>query len=440
MLPDDSTDVLSHQRRHERLVLLILAAVQFTTILDFMIVMPLGPQLMRTLEIGPTKFGLIVSSYTFAAGIAGLVASSIVDRFARLSAFLVLYAGFLLGTLFCAVAPNYQTLIVARIVTGAFGGILGGITMAIIGDVFPEERRGRATGSLMTGFALASVLGVPFGLVIGTNFGWHMPFIALAIGGLPILLLTPYALPPLDSHVGKTHSHPVRSVIETFSIRNHLNAFALITTLMIGSFTVFPFISPYLVGNVGMTEHQLPLVYIAGGVLTLFAAPLVGRLSDRYGKLIVYRFVAPASAIMLLVITHLPPVHVSIAVAAFGMMMVCNVGRMIPAMAMVTSCVEPRRRGAFLSANSSVQHIASGFGAYLGGLIVTQAADKRLENFGIVGWIAAGATLFSLWLAGRVRIPMQPAISAEQISLTAAAEASVDCSEPLQNCSEMITR
>jgi len=413
-------------KRNERLILLILAAVQFTTIVDFMIVMPLGPQLMRTLQIGPTKFGLIVSSYTFAAGIAGLAASSIVDRFARRSTFVFFYAGFLLGTLACALAPNYPALILARVFTGAFGGILGGMTMAIIGDVFPEQRRGRATGSLMTGFALASVAGVPFGLVVGTNYGWHMPFIALAIAGLPILLLIPFALPRLDSHIGKQHLRPIRSLIETFSNTNHLNAFALIVTLMIGSFTVFPYISPYLVHNVGMSEQQLPLVYVAGGLLTLFAAPMIGRLADRYGKLIVYRSIAPISATLLVVITHLPAVHVSIAIGVFGALMVSNVGRMVAAMAMVTSCVEPNRRGAFLSANSSVQHVASGFGAYVGGLIVTQSADGRLEHFGTVGWIAAASTLISLWVAGCVRILVQPTVSANEstaeISLPAAAK------------------
>ncbi len=181
----------AHVRRRERLIVFILAAVQFTTIVDFMIVMPLGPQLMRTLAITPAQFGLVVSSYTFAAGVAGLVASAIVDRFSRRTTFLVLYAGFLLGTLCLAFAPTYHWLAAARVVTGAFGGILGGVSLAIIGDVFPEERRGRATGSLMTGFALASVAGVPFGLYLGTEYGWHVPFVALAIGGSPVLCLAP---------------------------------------------------------------------------------------------------------------------------------------------------------------------------------------------------------------------------------------------------------
>jgi predicted MFS family arabinose efflux permease len=427
-------------RRRERLVIFILAAVQFTTIVDFMIVMPLGPQLMRTLRINPAQFGLIVSSYTFAAGAAGLIASAIVDRFARRTAFMTLYAGFLLGTLFCALAPSYQTLVAARVATGAFGGILGGMAMAIIGDVFPDHRRGRATGSLMVGFSLASVAGVPFGLFLGTNYGWHIPFIALAIGGLPALALVPFALPRLDAHIGKHHAHPLRAVTETFSHPNHVNAFALIITLMVGSFTVFPFLSPYLVSNVGMTEQQLPLVYIAGGALTLVAAPIIGRLADRYGKLNVYCTIIPGSALLLIVITHLPPVPVAIAVTVFGALMVCNVGRMIAAMAMITGSVEPRRRGAFLSANSSVQHISAGLGAYLGGIIVSQSATGQIEHFGTVGWIAATATLGSLWLATRIRPADESATSAEALSFAAAAEATADAGDPILGCADFNDR
>lgn len=433
VLADQSADV----SRRERIVILILAAVQFTSVVDFMIVMPLGPQLMRTLHIGPAEFGMIVSSYTFAAGAAGLVASSIVDRFARRTSFLAMYAGFLIGTLCCAFAPNYQSLVAARVATGAFGGILGGMAMAIIGDVFPEHRRGHATGSLMTGFALASVAGVPLGLFVGTNYGWHVPFVALAIAGLPVLLIAPFGLPRLDAHIGKSHTHPMRSLVETFSHVNHLYAFGLIVVLMIGSFTVFPYLPPYLVNNVGMTEQELPFVYIAGGGLTFFAAPVIGRLADRFGKLTIYRLIAPGSALFLVIVTHLPPVPVIVAVAVFGLLMVCNVGRMIAAMAMVTSSVEPNRRGAFLSANSSVQHVSSGLGAYLGGLIVTQAKDSHIEHLGTVGWIAAAATLASLWLATQVRVADKAPASAEELCMAAAAEATADAGEPILGYSEM---
>jgi DHA1 family inner membrane transport protein len=424
-------------RRRERLVLFILAAVQFTTIVDFMIVMPLGTQLMESLKITPAQFGLIVSSYTFAAGAAGLVASSIVDRFARRTAFMVMDAGFLLGTLLCALAPSYHTLVLARIATGTFGGVLGGMAFAIIGDVFPEHRRGHATGSLMTGFALASVVGVPFGLYLGTNFGWHVPFVVLAFGGLPALFLVPFVLPKLDAHVGKQHAHPLKSVIETFSHENHLRAFALIVALMVGSFTVFPLLATYLEKNVGLEKWQLPFVYIAGGALTLISSPSIGRLADRHGKLRVFRIAIPCSAVLLLVMTHLGRVPVWLAVALFGALMVANVSRMICAMAMVTSSVEPRRRGAFLSANSSVQHVASGIGASIGGLIVSTSPSGELLHFGRVGWVAVFATLSSMWLAGRVRTVGDQSIVAEAISLAAAAEATADAGEPYLTSREL---
>lgn len=423
---------------NERLILLVLAAIQFITIVDFMIVMPLGPQLMRVLKINPAAFGLIVSSYTFAAGAAGLVASAVVDRFGRRSAFLTLYAGFILGTLLCGLAPNYPTLVAARVVTGAFGGILGGISMAIIGDVFPDSRRGRATGSLMTGFAIASVVGVPLGLVIGNSFGWHMTFIALAVLGAPIFFVAAHALPALDGHLGEAHVHPLESLRKTFTVSTHLNAFALIISLTCSSFLIFPYVSAYYVENVGMSEEQLPWVYIAGGVLTFVASPIVGRWADRFGKLFVFRVIAPASATLMFLITHLPSEQIVLAIAVFGALMVCNIGRMIPAMAMVTASVAPRNRGAFLSANSSVQHVFGGVGAYLGGLIVTQAGEGApLEGFGTVGWISAALGLSSLWLAGRLRSgEVEHEITATALSLPAAAEAACDAGEPLVTCVE----
>lgn len=419
------------RRRRERLILFILSAVQFTTIVDFMIVMPLGPQLMDSLKISPAQFSLIVSSYTFAAGIAGLVASMIVDRFARRSTFMILYAGFLIGTLLCALAPTYLTLVAARVATGAFGGILGGLAMTIVGDVFPDERRGRATGALMSGFAFASVAGVPLGLYLGTNYGWHVPFVALVVAGAPFLFLTPLAMPRLDAHVSRTHAHPLKNLGAMFTEPGHLNAFALMVALMLGSFTVFPYVSTYFVANVGLNVHELPFLYIVGGALTLFASPVFGKLADRYGKLRMFRIVAPVSGLLMFTITSLPPVATWVAVTVFGCLMVSNVGRMIPAMAMVTGSVAPRLRGGFMSANSSVQHIAGGVATSLGGLIIAETTDKKLEHFSVVGAIAAVATFFAIWLAGRVRLhEVQPA-SAAALSLPAAAEASVDAGEAM---------
>jgi MFS transporter, DHA1 family, inner membrane transport protein len=423
------TEAFAGFSSRERVILLILASVQFTSIVDFMVVMPLGPQLERTLHLSPAQFGMIISSYTFAAGIAGLIASVVVDRFARRPAFLTLYVGFLAGTLLCGMAPNYATLLAARFVTGAFGGILGGMAMAIIGDVFHEERRGRATGALMSAFALASVFGVPIGLTLGLRYGWHAPFLVLAALGLPVLFISARALPRLDSHLTKVaREHPLEQLRATFTDANHLRAFALSVSLMLGSFAVLPFLSPFLVANVGVAEKHLPIAYILGGALTLVGAPLAGRMADRYGKLRVYRVIAPMTAVVMLIMTNLPPVPLWVAVVTMALLMLSNAGRMVPAMAMITSSVLSHRRGGFLGANAAVQHIAAGLGTSIGGQVLSKAADGRMLNYPLAGLIGAGVTLASLWLAGRLR--SAEAVQASRMDVTLAG-ASADGGEPL---------
>lgn len=406
---------LAAAQRREWIVLLVLAAVQFNSIVDFVVMMPLGPELMKALHIGTFEFGLVVEAYTFAAGIAGLLAASLVDRYSRRTAFLTLYTGFLVGTLLCALAPNYQLLMAARALTGCFGGILGGIAMAIVGDVFPEERRGRATGVLMSAFAVASIVGVPFGLVLGQNLGWHMPFVAIVVLGLPVLVAGWLVLPRLADHIGNQQVHPLASLVGTLRSANNWNAFALMASLMIGAFAVIPYINPYLVGNVGVPEKYLWVVYAAGGALTLLTSRLFGVLADRYGKLRMFRIIAPFSALMLIIVTNLPPLPSAVAIAIVAGMFVTNSGRMIPAMAMVTGSVPPQSRGGFMSANSSMQHIASGLGTLLASYIIVKHDDGRLEHFGTVGVIACGITLLSLWLAGRLQTVVPPGkpVSAE---------------------------
>jgi MFS transporter, DHA1 family, inner membrane transport protein len=412
----------------ERAVLLTLSAVQFTSIVDFMVIMPLGPQLMRTLSINPAQFGLIVSSYTISAGIAGVVASSLVDRIGRKSAFLGLYVGFLVGTLFCGLATTFSMLLAARVVTGAFGGVLGGLAMAIIGDVFPDQRRGRATGFLMSAFSLASVFGVPFGLYLGNRYDWHAPFLMLVALGLPVLLGGLWALPPLRDHLVKGRVATWDRLVETYTHPNHLRAFALVVSLMFGTFMVVPFISPYFVSNVGVREVDLFWIYVGGGACSIVSSPLIGRWADRSGKLWVYRIIAPLSAMIMVLITNLPRVGLIPAVAAVSVLMVSNSGRMIAALAMINASVEPRLRGGFMSAYSSVQHIASGLGAGLAGMIIVVGPDKTLRNYGWVGLVGMASTLLSLWLAGQLRAASRPPIPVAEPALdllenVAAAEA-----------------
>lgn len=395
---------LRMEMRREFVLVMMLASVQFTSIVDFMLVMPLGPQLMRVLGLTPDQFGRIVSSYTIAAGVAGFVASFVMDRFGRKAAFLTLYAGFLMGTFLCGMAWNYPTLLAARVATGVFGGILGGLALAIVGDAVPESRRGRATGALMSSFAIASVVGIPVGLTLGTRYGWQAPFLLLAGLGLPVLFLAIRVLPPMRGHIRQVEPTSIwRKTLETFGQANHLRAFALTVAMMFGGFSVIPYISVYLVGNSGIREDQLFWVFVTGGLLTLVGAPAIGRAADHFGKLRVFRIVAATTVFLLIAITNLGVVPIWTAAAVFGLLMLSNAGRMVPAMAMITGSVEPSRRGGFMSANSAVQHLAAGVAADVGGWMLSKAPDGTILHFPRVGWFAAAFTLVSLWLAGRLR-------------------------------------
>jgi DHA1 family inner membrane transport protein len=269
--------------------------------------------------------------------------------------------------------------------------------------VFPAERRGRATGTLMLAFAVASVAGVPLGIALGTRLGWQAPFFALTALGLPLVGLAAWSLPPVAAHMDGPRRHPLSHLLETLTRPAHRRGFALIALLMVGAFAVIPFISTAFVANMGVQERQLPAVFVAGGLLTLASTPLVGRLVDRFGGLAVVRGIIPLSAAMMLVLTHLPRVGIAVAAPVAAMLMATNAGRMVAAMSLITSSIEPRRRGSFMAANSAVQHIASGVGTTLSGMIVEGGAGEPLRHFGTVGTIAAGATIASLWLAARIR-------------------------------------
>lgn len=385
------------------MLLVALTALHFVSIVDFMIVMPLGPQLLDDLGIDVRQFSTLVASYTLTAGLAGFLAAPVLDRVGRRSAYLALSAGLLATTAACGLATTYPQLLAARCATGAFGGVHGGLSLAIVADAFPPEARGRATGVLMSAFAVASVVGVPIGIALGTRSGWQAPFLVLAALGLPLVGLAAWALPPLTDHVGGPARNPVAALIDTLTAPAHRRAFALMATLMFGAFSVIPSIGTALVANAGVTTAQLPVIYVVGGLLTLVATPVVGRLVDRHGPLAVFRRVVPLSAAMTLVMTHLPAVGLAGAAPVTAVLMATNAGRMVTAMSLITASIEPRRRGGFLSANASVQHIASGLGTMCGGLIVQGGAGEPLRHFGTVGLLATATTLTGLWLARRVR-------------------------------------
>ncbi len=386
----------------ERLLLFVLASIQFTNIVDFMVMMPLGPQLTRTFAISDARFGALVSAYTLAAGAAGLAASLVIDRFERKRLVLILYAGFALSTLACGLATSYGALMAARITAGAFGGVLGAMVQTIIGDVIPFERRGRAMGVVMGAFSLSTVAGVPGSLWLAEHLGWHWPFIAIAAGSAIVAVLAWRVMPVYRQ--APMELSPLGALKATVSEPNHWRAVILSALLMGSSFAIIPYITIYSVSTVGIATADIPLVYLAGGVATFFTARLFGSLTDRWGKVPTFRLVVLSAAVPMLVLTHLGttplPIYLVVSTAFF----ILASGRMVPGMAIVTSAAQPRLRGTFMSLQGCVQSAAMGVASIVGGLLISRADDGRVLGYGRAGWLALAFSLIAVWLVSRVRL------------------------------------
>lgn len=387
-------------------ILLLLASIQFTHILDFVIIMPLGPRFMDVFKINPQEFGWIVSSYTFSAGIAGILGTAFVDRFDRKAVLNSAYLGFVIGTYLSALSPDYSTLLIARIISGAFGGILGAMVFSIVGDVVPFERRGRASGIIMSSFSFASVVGVPLGLFLATEFdSWSAPFWALASLSFFILILSHFIMPHVRTHLEKKEFHsPMKVYGVIIREANHLRAFALIISMMFAGFSVIPFISPYMVSNVGVSESDLKYLYFFGGLATLFTARFIGILADKLGKYKVFASVAFLSIIPIFLITNLEKVSLLVAILVSTLFFILVSGRFIPALAMITSSVLPQNRGGFMSLNSSFQQLASGIASSLSGMILIKNQDGTLSNYQYVGFMAIFATFCAIYLGSKIQI------------------------------------
>lgn len=408
--------------RNERILLLVLAAVNFTHIMDFMIMMPLGPQLMRTFGIGPTEFGWLVSAYTLTAGVSGFAAAFFMDRFDRKKLMLFIYAGFVLGTLACALASSYPTLMAARILTGVFGGIIGALVFAIVGDAIPMERRATAMGFVMSGFAMASVLGIPFGMYIATHFNWTAPFSFLAFAGVVVWFAVNWFVPSMNAHIkvkleGESRFKHLQLIL---SNPNQLLALSLMACLMLGQFLVVPFISPSLVANVGFREDQLFLVYLFGGAVSFFASPIAGRLADRFGKKRIFYIFSVLNAPFLLGITLLGPSPLWLVLVFTSIFFIFTTARNIPATTLITGTVTPQQRGSFMSINTCVQQLSAGLGSLVAGQIVQRDAQNHLTHYPIAGAIGMAFALISMLVAWKLVVledkkPEAPIAEAEPV-------------------------
>jgi predicted MFS family arabinose efflux permease len=389
----------------EVVLLLTLAGMQFTNILDFMIMMPLAPQLMRLFEIDPRHFGFLVSAYTFAAAASGFIAAFWIDRFARKRALLVMYTGFVIATALCGIAPSYPLLLAARVVAGVFGGVIGALVLTIVADVIPYARRARGTALISAAFSLAAVMGVPLGLWFAAHYSWRAPFLVLAGASVAAWIVAWRVVPTLDAHVrGSERRKPLAQLRAVFGVPNHLRAFAFMIVLMTSVFLVVPFIAAYNVANVGVAESDLPYIYFAGGLATLFTAQVIGWLADRFGKKRIFTILAFVSLVPIVVMTHLPPLPLLGAVAASVLFFVFVPGRFGPAMALVTGSVAPRLRGSFLSFNGAVQQLGAGAASFAAGFLIGRGNDGSLTGFDLAGWCSVAATLLAVVLASSIRI------------------------------------
>ena len=381
----------------------MLAAVQFTVAVDFVIMMPLGPQLMRIFGVNTPAFNLAVSAYAAAAGVSGLAAAFFLDRFDRKIALLMIYAGFAVGTLLCAVAPNYQALVFARALAGFFGGIVGGISLAMVGDLVPDARRASAVGTVMSAFSVAQVAGVPLGLYFADKLGWHVPFLLLAALSGIIWFVALVRLPKVRGHLGASRSEtPLRRFMAIIANEDHLRALALMSVMTLGGFMIIPDLANYLISNVRLKSEELRWVYLIGGGTTLFTMNWVGRLADRFGRMRIFTIMICCSIIAAFVSTHLPVVPVGLAVTVSTFFMISMTGRFVPAMAMITSSVESEHRGGFMSVNSAVGNFSAALAAALAGWVIRDGTKHQLVGFGKVAWIYVGWAMIGLWLASRI--------------------------------------
>lgn len=386
-------------------MLLILAGIQFCHVLDFMIMMPLGPFLINALSISTHEFALLVASYSFSAAVAGLLMASVVDRFERKRFLLAIFLAFAIATLLCALSPGFTTLLLARGLAGIFGGMMGAMVHTIVADAIPFERRAKATGYVATAFSVSSIAGVPVSLLMADAMGWQAPFLFIALLSAALIWFGYKSLPEFHGHLNARKEEPaIKQMISVALEPNHLKAMLLTGLVIFGGFTVIPYITLYAIANVGIAGDQVPLIYFLGGAATFITARVIGALADRFGKVLLFRIVALAACIPVLLVTNIGHANLMVYLAITTLFFIFVSGRMVPLLAIVGAAVKTQERGTFLSLNATVQSMAMGLASMVGGLFITQTPEGVISGYGWVGLVAASFNVMAALWVSRVRI------------------------------------
>ncbi len=383
--------------RYQSGLVALLAFVQFTIILDFVIMSPLGAILMPALDITAAQFGIAVSAYAFSAGISGVLAAGFADRFDRKRILLFFYTGFAVGTALCALAPNFHLLLLGRIVTGLFGGVVGSVVLAIITDLFPLHLRGRVMGFVQTAFAASQVLGIPVGLFLANRWNWHIAFGAIVVMAVAVIVAVLFLMRPVNEHLRlQQDKNAFAHLIATVSEPSYTLAFAVTTLLATGGYMLMPFGSAYTVHNLGIDIEHLPTIYLVSGLFSIVTGPLVGRATGAFGNFPTFMFGTVMSIVMVLIYTHLGQVGLALVIMVNVLMFVGIFSRMIPSQALISAIPAARQRGSFSAIGASLQQLSGGLGSILAAAIIAENADGSLRHFDRLGYVVVGTSLVAL--------------------------------------------
>lgn len=376
----------------------------FCAIVDFLLMLPLGTGFMKLYHITPREYSLLIAAFSVAGFFSSFAASFYVDKFDRKTVYLTAFALFAVGTMLCSLATTYELMLFARFFTGAFGGLLGGVSTAIISDIVPYERRGKAMGILNLGFGVASIVGIPFSIFIYKHFDIFWPFRIVGILSFVAMIPAMYFLPSLKGHINKD-LNTFNEVSEILRNRNLQKALLFAFLLVLGHFMFISFINPYLIDNLGFKEEDTMWMYIVGGISVSLTSPRIGKFIDTLGKVKSFRILILLSFIPILVISHLQSASIMLALLICAFMFIFNSGRMIAAMTLITGAPTEEQRGKFLVIRSSLIELSEGTASIIGGLILTQdAVTHRLYHYNIVGYVAVAIGILCIFLAQRIEI------------------------------------